>query len=102
EDLLFQTFKDADLLNAGLLKLPWKKENREYLTDYLASHGKGNATIQAKLVKSCHDTGPAWEKAATDELRKMDQKQRSMHFAGNGSKKKFEARVAALKALMDK
>jgi hypothetical protein len=102
EDLIFQTFKDADLINVSILKLPWKKENHEFLTDYLASHGKTNAAIQAELVKSCHDTGPAWEKAAVEELRRLDQKQKAMHFVGNGSKKKFEVRVAALKGLMDK
>lgn len=102
EDLILQTFKDADLLNVALLKLPWKKENREFLTDYLANHGKGNKAIQAELVKTCHDTGPAWEKASIDELKRLDGKQKAIHFAGNGSKRKFEIRVAALKTLVDK
>ena len=36
------------------------------------------------------------------ELRRLDGKQRQMHFAGNGSKKKFQGRVAALKTLLDR
>ncbi|MGZ3721550.1 MAG: tetratricopeptide repeat protein [Bdellovibrionales bacterium] len=102
EDLILQTLKDADLITVAILKLPWKKENREFLTDYLASHGKSTPAIQAELVKSCHDTGPAWQAAALGELRRLDQKQSAMHFAGAGSKRKFEARAAALKALQEK
>src|SRR6185312_5219932 len=94
--------KDADLINLAILKLPWKAENREYLTDYVASHGKMTPEIQAQLVKSCKDTGPAWETAALGELKKLDQKQSSMHFAGAGSKRKFEARVTAMKGLQEK
>lgn len=102
EDLILQTLKDADLINLATLKLPWKKENREFLTDYLASHGKGSAEITAQLIKTCHDTGPAWEAAALGELRKLDQKQASIHFAGKNSKAKFNRRVAALKTLQEK
>jgi hypothetical protein len=102
EDLILQTFKDADLLNAGLLKLSWKQENRDYLMDHLTDIGKGNADIQAQLVKQCRDTGPAWEKIAVGELRKIDDKQKQLHFEGKNSKRKFEGRVAALKGLMER
>lgn len=102
EDLILQTFRDADLVNLGFLKLPWKQENRDYLMDSLVLNGKANADIQAQLVKSCRDTGSAWEKLALSELRKMDDKQKQIHFAGNGSKRKFEVRVASLKALGEK
>jgi len=102
EDLILQTIKDADLINVAVLKLPWKTENREYLTDYVASHGKMTPEIHAQLIKSCKDTGAAWEAAALGELKSLDQKQSKMHFAGAGSKRKFEARVAALKVLQEK
>lgn len=102
EDLILQTFRDAELLNLSVLKLAWKKENREYLMDYLASHGKSTPEIQALLIKSCRDTGPAWRASALDELRRLDAKQQQIHFAGKGSKKKFEARVAGLKTLMER
>jgi hypothetical protein len=102
EDLILQTLKDSDLINVATLKLPWKKENHEFLADYLASHGKATPAIRAELIKSCHDTGPAWQATALEELKRLDQKQSSMHFYGAGSKRKLEARVAALKALQEK
>jgi hypothetical protein len=102
EPLIRQTLLDAEMINVATLKLPWSKENREYLSDLLVSRGKGTPDMQAQLVKMCRDTGPGWRKVTLVELRKLDDKQKAIHFAGNGSKRKFEARVSALKALGDK
>jgi hypothetical protein len=102
EDLILQTLKDANLITKKELALQWKPENRSYLIEYLASHGKGDASIQAQLVQSCRSLGPAWENAAMSELTRLDDKQKKIHFLGGGSKKKFENRVAGLNALVAK
>ena len=102
EDLILQTLKDADLIGIATLKLPWKKENREYLTDYIAQLGKATPEIHTQLVKTCHDTGPAWRKLALEELRRLDAKQSQIHFAGKASKMKFEMRVKGMKDLMER
>jgi tetratricopeptide (TPR) repeat protein len=102
EDLILQTLRDANLLDKKDLALHWKAENHVYLVEYLAEHGKGDAQIQAEMVQSCKAMGPAWENTAMLELTRLDEKQKKMHFVGRASKRKFEARVAALNEVVKK
>lgn len=102
EDLFLQTLKDSQLIDAGTLKLAWKKENREILMNQLVVEGKAPAEIQKQLINSCSDSGAGWEKLALAELRRLDSKQSAIHFAGKSSEMKFKMRVAAMKTLMDK
>ena len=99
EDLILQTLKDADLLQLPLLKLRWKPVNRDYIVDVLVQKGVAGADLQNQLLKTCHDTGPAWRKATMQELARLDEKQAAIHFAGKNSKRLFTSRTAALKIL---
>jgi len=102
EDLILQTLRDTSLIDASTLKLPWKKENKDFLTDYVAGMGKGNAELRTQLAKSCRDLGPTWRHVSLDELKRLDANQSQIHFAGKASKRKFELRVAGLKTLLDR
>ena len=100
EDLLLQTLKDADLLEPSILSLKWKTENRDFLTDMLVEKGRDKGELRKTLSRLCRDTGPAWKSVALEELKALDQKQAKTHFAGAGSKRKFEKRVAEMKDLV--
>ncbi len=102
EDLVLQTLKEANLVEAATLNLAWKRENREYLADHLVSQNKAPVAIKNQVAATCRDTGPGWESLSVAELNKLDEAQAKIHFAGRGSKRKFELRVAALKKLMDR
>ncbi len=99
EDLILQTLKDSDLLTAKELSLPWKAENHSHLLEYIAERNP-DAHLDSKLLAIRNDLGPAWEKAAAQELTRLDEQQKKIHFLGGSSKKKFENRVQALNALV--
>lgn len=102
EDLILQTLTEAELLHPNMLALAWKKSNREKLVGLLEANNKGNAESHKLLAASCTDLGPAWQKMALAELRRLDEQQRKIHFTGKNSKQRFQARVSALKQLVDR
>lgn len=100
EDLVYDTLKEASLLNASSLRLPWKNVNRMRLVGYLEQEGKGNAETRKILTASCENLGPAWVRNAFTELKNLDDQQRQIGFYGRAGKKKFEKRLAGLKKLV--
>jgi hypothetical protein len=102
ENLILQTLKDAKLLGTPALKLPWRADNRDFITDYIVNQGAGTPDLTRQLAKTCRDTGPAWRKTAWHELNQLNSQQGKLQFYGKGSERKFKARVAALKALNDR
>jgi hypothetical protein len=100
EDLVYQTLKDAELLDATSLKLPWNKDNRTRLIDALETSGRGTAETKRILIASCEHMGTAWAKTALSEVKALDRDQAKITFTGKRSKQKFMARLDALKKVV--
>jgi hypothetical protein len=96
ENLAYQTFADAGLLDESTLKLPWSPETTARLAHELEARGQGNARTQKIMLDSKVALGAAWSKLITDRAAQLAAQQRQISFYGKNSRSKFQARIAAL------
>lgn len=100
EDLVYLTLRDAKLVTpVSLTSLPWSDARRCYLSHKFEEEGQGS-DANRKLLLSCKPSpGPAWAKLVIPPAENLFEKQKKITFYGANSKKKFEQRLAAIKAL---
>ena len=99
EPLIYQTLKDAGFLSNSALRYPWKKETKVRLANDLELAGKGTTETKEILLSSENEVGPFWKKLVFAKLRVLDAEQKKKNFYGKASKRRFEARMAAIKKL---
>jgi hypothetical protein len=97
EPLIFQTLKDAGLINQTTYKLAWSPANRARVAAYLEDVGQGSAATKKDLLASETYAGKGWSRAVLEQLQELDKKQRAVSFYGNNSQARFELRLKALK-----
>jgi len=101
EGLLFQTFKEAGLLDLKSWRLPWGLSTRLQIAELLEAKGMGNAETKKLLVGSKEFVGSEWSKLVLSKLSSLDEIQRKQKFYGSGSQRKFENRLAKLKTFIN-
>ena len=102
EALIYISLKDAKLLSAGSLKLPWKSDNRLKIAHELELSGQGTRETHQLMLGSRQSLGEAWSKAVLAELSGLDAAQAKIDFYGKNGQRKFEARLSAIRKLVGK
>ncbi len=100
EPAIYLMLKDAGLIHARLLGLPWTQTHRAQISDQLESQGKGTGETRKILANSLESTGPAWDAMTLSEALRLDREQKKIGFYGRASRSKFEARLSALKKVV--
>lgn len=101
EALLYQTYKEANLIDLASLKLPWSQPTKLQIAEMLEAKGQGNVQTKKMLVDSEAFVGVQWSKLVLEKLAKLDETQRKQKFYGAGSQRKFENRLAKLKTFIN-
>jgi hypothetical protein len=102
EELLYQTFKDANYLEPVHFKLGWNEKNKAKIANALEVANKGIKETQKLLLQYPYSAGSAWEKLVFNELETLANQQKKLGFYGKKAEKKFNARIDAIKALSTK
>lgn len=101
EALIYETLKEANLLDINSLKLAWSPGTKLQIAEMLEEKGQGNAQTKKMLVDSVAFVGPQWTKLVMEKLGKLDEEQRKQKFYGARSQRKFETRLAKLKTFVN-
>lgn len=94
EALILATLKDADMMNASMLALPWAAPLKCQLMDEMAA--KGDESLKKQILKCAESSGPAWRDAAMASVSTLASKQEKMQFYGNNSEARFKRRLKAI------
>jgi hypothetical protein len=90
---------DADQLKGKALSLKWNESRQCYLLDNAVAAGDTSKKSVDALLACKTSSGPAWNAQATKRVEALDAAQAKIGFYGNGSKKKFERRLAAINVM---
>lgn len=98
EALVLQTFKDAGMMGASILTLPWSEGNKCTMMDQLVMKG-GNDGLKKSIMNCKEATGPAWSEIVMNEVDGLYSAQDKIKFHGKKSEANFKRRLNAIKKL---
>ncbi len=98
EALVLQTFKDAGMMTAAILPLPWSEGNKCTMMDQLVMQG-GNDGLKKSILACKEATGPAWSQIVLSEVNGLAAAQEKIKFHGKNSEANFKRRLNAIKKL---
>ncbi len=101
ERLAIFTWRQAELLDASLLKFSSTPELRAELAELLESSNQSSPEIVKILLASKQSTGPYWDVRVMEEIEALDTAQAKIGFYGKQGQRKFEARLASLRKLVN-
>ncbi len=96
--LIYMTFKDAGLVDEKILNVAWSENMKLKIAADLYEE-QNSKVSEGLLAKYCGPGGTGWQKIHLREMKETNLRQSKIQFTGAKSKKKFEERVALLKAL---
>ncbi len=99
ESLVFSALEDADQLKGKALGLKWNEVRQCALLDRAVLAGDTSKKSVDTLLACKNSPGRAWNAQATKRVEALDAAQVKIGFYGNGSKKKFERRLAAINVM---
>jgi hypothetical protein len=99
EEIVFATLRDAKMLGASSLDLPWSEANRLRIANALELEGKGTERTKKELLASTKAAGVAWSRHVLAEIARLDAAQRKISFYGKKGQEKFKARLALIAQL---
>ena len=96
EVVLKNTFQEVGFSASEMLRLPWSSEMKLKLSAYYVDQGFEDAQARKLAISSQLETGAAWVSHNITNLKKFDEKQRSIKFYGANSRALYQRRMNAI------